>query len=322
MKYWFTVILFCLLLCGATACDRRPQTDVEPSKLIVVTTLFPLYDFARIIGGTHVHVQLLLPPGTEPHSYEPKPSDIALLTKAHLFIYTNKYMEPWAAKLIAGVHNPSLTIVDASEGIRMHLADHDDADHNWHNHANGTDALHITRERIDPHIWLDFANAAQMVETIRNAFIAKDNVHAEFYRQNAAKLQAELKELDKKYAALLSHCATRELVSGGHFAFGYLTHRYGLHYYAAYGFSPSAEPAPRDLMKLSQLVKKHKITTIFYEELIEPRVAETIAKETGVSLLMLHGAHNISRSDFEAGVTFIELMERNYEALKKGLRCR
>lgn len=317
MKQMVLVFLVGLVLLFGGACSQNAEKTAAGPRLSVVTTLFPLYDFARIIGGEKASVQLLLPPGTEAHSFEPKPSDMARLAKADLFFFTSKEMEPWAEKLYAGVQNPSLQVVDTSVGIRLMLAA-DEHDH----HGHGKEAGHAVHAKADPHIWLDFANAEKMVGTIRDAFMRKDPTNADSYRQNAGRLLAGLAELDKKYAAMLKTCAHQELVSGGHFAFGYLAHRYGLRYRAAYGFSPSAEPSPRDLMRLSRFLKEHRVKAIFYEELIEPRVAETIAKETGVSLLLLHGAHNISREDFQAGVSFLKLMERNYDALREGLQCR
>lgn len=317
MRRIVLVFLSCLLLQYVGACSQKAEQTTGAPRLSVVTTLFPLYDFVRTIAGEKASVQLLLPPGTEAHSFEPKPSDMARLTKADLFFFTNKDMEPWAEKLYAGAQNPALQVVDTSVGIRLMQAV-DEHDHD----GPGKEAGHAVHAKTDPHVWLDLANAEKMVETIRDAFMKKDPANADYYRQNAGRLLADLAVLDKRYVAMLKTCATPELVSGGHFAFGYLAHRYGLHYRAAYGFSPSAEPSPRDLMRLSRFLKEHKVKAMFYEELIEPRVAETIAKETGVSLLLLHGAHNISREDFQAGVTFLKLMERNYDALRKGLQCR
>lgn len=249
---------------------------------------------------------------------------MARLSKADLFVFTSVRMEPWADKVLKGTQNPRLTAVDTSVGIAMAETSED-----RHGHPGNRKKKHGHRDDhddddrgTDPHIWLDFSNAAKMAATIRDALIAKDPEGREVYTKNALKLAADLDALDKKYAAMLATCEKKTLVSGGHFAFGYLATRYGLSYQSAYGFSPSAEPSPRDLMRMTSMLRKQDIKYLFYEELIEPRVATTIATETGVKLIMLHGAHNISRDDFQTGVTFIRIMERNYEALRKGLQCR
>lgn len=323
MRRIVLVLFCCLLLQFATACSQKSEQKADVQRLTAVTTLFPLYDFARTIAGDRAVVHLLLPPGMEAHSFEPKPSDMARLTKADLFIFTSREMEPWAEKVLQGADNRRLLVVDASSGI-VAIKSEEKHDHDGAGAKKMQDHRHAHEEPAgtDPHIWLDFSNATTMVSTIRDAFVAKDPANRDFYMQNAQKLMGELGVLDKKYAAMLVTCKQKVLVSGGHFAFGYLAKRYGLTYQAAYGFSPSAEPSPRDLIRMSNLLKKQNTKYLFYEELIEPRVAETIAKETGVTLILLHGAHNISRNDFQAGVTFGALMERNYEALRKGLQCR
>ncbi|HSW64817.1 MAG TPA: zinc ABC transporter substrate-binding protein [Dissulfurispiraceae bacterium] len=323
MKRFALVFIAALLLCSA-ACQQQPLPTPAAPKVKVVTTLFPLYDFARSIGGDKAEILLLLPPGAEAHSFEPKPSDVAHLAKADIFVYTNKYMEPWAEKMVKGASSSTLAIIDTSVGIRLA----ESADEHERQHEHGVKDRKDDRAeehghgKVDPHIWLDFRNAVKMIDAIRDGFVQKDAAHKEHYMRRADELKVRLEALDAEYAAMLATCKKKTLVSGGHFAFGYLAKRYDLKYTSAYGFSPSAEPSPRDLIRLSRLIRKQGVRYLFHEELIEPRIAETIARETGAELLLLHGAHNISRTDFDRGVTFLHLMERNFESLRKGLECR
>lgn len=306
-------------------CSRESEQESTKSRgaeertLNVVASLFPLYDFARQIGRERAEVALLLPPGAEPHSFEPKPADVVRLGTADLFIYTNKAMEPWVGDLLKGVAHPGLLVVDASKGVAL-MSEKAEA----HGHGGETTHRHGRHEEaaVDPHLWLDFGNAAAMVDNILEGFIAKDPANSEFYRRNAVAYKAQLSALDKKFSETLSRCKKRTLVSGGHFTFGYLARRYGLKYESAYGFSPDAEPTPRDIIAMSATLKEHGLTHLFYEELITPRVAETIAREAGAQLLMLHGAHNISREDLAGGATFLSLMENNLDNLSTGLQCR
>ncbi|HMK43404.1 MAG TPA: zinc ABC transporter substrate-binding protein [Dissulfurispiraceae bacterium] len=318
------MIFFVLCAVWTMSCTQQSAQTVpssQPKKLKVITTLFPLYDFARTVADDKADVILLLPPGSEAHSFDPKPSDVVHLAKADIFVYTNNYMEPWAEKMLQGAGNPNVMVVDTSAGIPL-LKGEDDSDHVHGGGEHHHESAHKDDDRVDPHVWLDFRNAATMVRTIRDAFISKDRENAALYRNNADSLLSRLATLDARYETMIATCRTRELMSGGHFAFGYLAHRYGLQYHAAYGFSPSSEPSPRDLMRLSRQMRRHGIKYIFHEELIEPRVAEAIAQETGSQLLLLHGAHNISKADFEKGETFLQLMEKNYETLRKGLECK
>jgi zinc transport system substrate-binding protein len=297
-------------------CSRGEQK--ASSKLQVVTTLFPLYDFARIIAGEHAEVTMLLPPGMEPHSFEPKPKDIIRISKAALFIYTNRYMEPWAAKILSGIDSRKLRVVDAGRGVTFAAAstaeehDHNHHEHGAENHAGGR----------DPHIWLDFANAGMIVNNIMDGLVAADATHAQAYRDNAARLKAGLIELDQRYRDGLASCSTRVLLHGGHFTFGYLARRYGLEYRSLSGISSESEPSAARMAAMVRQIRSSGVRYLFAEELLSPRLTETLANEAGVAVLKLHGAHNLGRDDFQRGVSFIGLMEQNLINLQKGLVCR
>lgn len=311
-------IMYVFLLCAAllltASCQKKEEKQLETKKLTVVTTLFPLYDFAKNIGGQHAEVFLLLPPGVESHGFEPTPEDIIRINKANIFVYTGKYMEPWAEKILKGIDNKALVIVDSSKGVKL-IKGADD-----HSHSHGHKHAHA--HEMDPHIWLDFENAQKMVDNILKGFIAADPANESVYRKNAENYKSILIDLDSRFREGLALCKTRYFIHGGHYAFGYMAKRYGLNYISAYhGFSPDAEPTARRIRELIRNMRKHNIRHVFYEELISPRVAEVIAKETGAELLKLHGAHNITKKDWDKGVTFAEIMQQNLVNLKIGLQC-
>ena len=281
---------------------------VQNNKLKVVTTLFPLYDMAQNIGGDKAEVSLLLPPGVEAHTFEPKPSDIIKINEADIFVYTGKFMEPWAEDVIKSVTNKNLIVVDASQGVKMIPGVFHDADE-----PVGT---------MDPHIWLDFDNAKTMANNIEQAFISKGNSDTGFYQQNADNYDQQLSELDNKYRAALSDCQSKEVVYGGHYAFGYMANRYGLKYLAAQGVSPDSEPTASDLANLVDQVNKDKVKYVFYEELTSQKIAETIAQETKAKMLLLNAAHNLAKDQFESGVTFFDILNSDLENLKTGLECK
>jgi zinc transport system substrate-binding protein len=306
-----TILIFLFL----PSCQRNEKLTIRETKLKVVTTIFPLYDFAKQVGREKVEVSLLLPPGVEAHAFEPRPADIKRIQDSDIFLFTNKFMEPWVGGLLKGIDTRGLTVVDTSEGVMLL---HGTDNHGDDGHADTEDS-----GSTDPHIWLDLSNAIRMVDTIASQFIAKDPRGKDFYARNAEEYKKKLEELDKKYKNGLANCANRVIVHAGHFAFGYLTKRYGLTYVSAYkGFSPDAEPTPKRLVEITKTVRKYGVKYIYYEELSAPRVADVIAKETGCGLLMLHGAHNVSKEEMNSGITFISLMERNLENLKVGLQCR
>jgi zinc transport system substrate-binding protein len=303
----FYIAAACLLLISCAA----PVHDTD--KLTVITTLFPLYDFSRQVGGEHADVSLLLPPGVEAHTYEPTPADIVKINNADVFIYTGNYMEPWVDDILSGLVNTNLLVVDASTNILLmsSCSNHDHEGETHHCHDHGT---------IDPHIWLDPLNAQIMVTTITHALAQKDPEHRNIYHANARDFTVKLKTLHHTVSNVISRCTHRMLLSGGHYTFGYFAYRYGLSHLSPYpGFSPNAEPTPKRIIELIQTMKKHGIRYIFHEELIDPDVARIIAEETGAELLMLHGAHNVSKQELKNNVSYIILMTNNLEQLKTGL---
>lgn len=309
------MVMVCCAALFATGC--RKGGEKPAAGLQVVTTLFPLYDFARTIAGDKAQVTMLLPPGVEPHTFEPKPEDMIRISRAGLFVYTSKYMEPWAEKIITGIDSKKLRIVNAGERIAyrpaLHGHEHGSAGENGHDRGHSG---------MDPHVWLDFAHAALMVDSILDGFVAADPVNAPQYRRNAHELKARLEKLDGRYRAALSTCVTRKLLHGGHYTFGYLARRYGLEYHALSGISSDSEPSAERMAALVREIRSSGTKYLFAEELLSPRLTETLAQEAGVGVVMLHGAHNLSRDDLSRNATFFDLMERNLEQLQKGLQCR
>ncbi|MGD0283260.1 MAG: zinc ABC transporter substrate-binding protein [Dissulfurispiraceae bacterium] len=277
-------------------------------KIQVMTTLFPLYDMAGKIGGDGAEVSLLLPPGVEPHSFEPRPGDIVKISNGDIFIYTGKFMEPWAEDIVKHVANKNLLVIDASKGVKMIPAVFHDADEPAHS--------------LDPHIWLDFDNAKIMAGNIVKALQAVDSAKKDYYEQKAGDYISRLTELDSAYKSALADCKSKEIIYGGHYAFGYLANRYGLKYMAAQGISPDSEPSVGDMANLVSQIRKDKIKYVFYEELTSPKIAETLAGETNAKLLLLNAAHNLTRDELDHGVSFFDILTRDLDNLKVGLECR
>jgi zinc transport system substrate-binding protein len=319
-KTFLPMIILCIATLIVTSCQKEQGRTVEPKKFTIVATLFPLYDFARHIAGDRARVVLLLPPGVETHSFEPKPGDMMKVNTANLFIYTGKYMEPWAGDILKSVDNKNLLVIDASMGIALKEGQED---HDHQAVAGKPEEGHKdSHGKYDPHIWLDFSNAQKMVDNILEGLVRQDPANKEFYTKNAAEYKTELQKLDGRFKNVLSGCEKNTFIHGGHFAFNYLASRYNLHYISAYEGSPNAEPTLKKIIALKKEIQKRNIRYVYYEELITPRIAEVLALETGARLLKLNGAHNISKDELEQGKTFVQLMEENLINLKVGLQCR
>ena len=291
MKRIIAVLLMLLTLCGCV-----PQ-DGESGKIKVVTTLFPQYDFVRQISGDKADVSLLLPPGVEAHSFEPTPSDIIEINKSDLFIYTSKYMEPWADKLA----------MEGAEGVSVWQA------------ASG-----INHEKhgadIDAHVWTNPENAVLMAENVLRALCMVDGENAQYYTDNYNAYVLKLKELDKKFETVINEAPIKKMVFGTRFSLYYFAERYGLSHMSAFdSCGHEGEPSPKVIADIVSAVKKENIPAVFYGEMESSKAAETIAAEAGVKTLLFHSCHTVGAEEFKMGETYISLMEKNIEALKEGL---
>ncbi len=173
----------------------------------------------------------------------------------------------------------------------------------------------------DPHIWLDFEIDQKIVFTIAEELSKIDPANKDFYLDNARNYNQKLAEIDKKYRDTIEKCELKTILYGGHFAFGYLARRYGLTYISPYeGFTPNSEPTPQKIAELIDLIKQNKIEYLYYEELLDPKVAKSISNSTGVKLELLHAAHNLSKDEFNKDITFLQIMDENLIKLKQGLK--
>jgi zinc transport system substrate-binding protein len=310
MMYFKKILfLFIISLTLLTACQPAKEPNKSEQKLKVIATIFPVYDFARNIGGDKINVTMLLPPGTDAHHYELRPGDIIKVSKADIFLFTNFEMEQWAYKIInAAEKNTNMLAIETGNGALLLPLNKEDG---HDDHTSG----------FDPHIWLDMDNAQKMVDNIATAFIKKDPRNSDYYLKNARDYKAGLMALDQRYRKELTGCKTKIILHAGHWAFAYLAKRYNLEYIAAYNVLADAEPSPQKIVTLVQQVKNQKVHYIYYEDMINPRLAHMIAKETGAGLLKLNNGHDISRTSMKNGESFISLMENNLINLKKGMRC-
>lgn len=318
-KLMLVLIIGFLLL---SSCKPNQEPRGVDTRLQVTATIFPLYDFARNVGGNKVSVKMLLPPAADAHHYELRPDDIVRVSKTDIFLFTSFEMEPWAYKIInAAAEKTNMLAVETGQGTYL-IPLSEEHEHHTDSLSPQPDNGNVQTAKFDPHIWLDFDNAQKMIDNIAAAFIKRDPVNSETYKQNAQSYKTKLMDLDREYREQLSNCRTRTLLHAGHWALAYLAKRYHLEYMAAYNMSADAEPSPKQILTMIGEVKKQKLPYIYYEDLTAPRLARTIAEETGAGLLRLNNGHDISKNDLQSGVSFIALMERNLVHLKKGMQCR
>lgn len=288
----------------------------QASQLKIMTSIFPLKEFAQAVSGDWGVVDLLLPPGAEIHTWQPSPSDLVALSSADVFIYIGAELEPWADDILRSVNNPDLHVIEASNGISL-LRNEGEGEHNdphsSHEHENGAS---------DPHIWLDFGNDKKIIDKIEEVLSEIDPNRKEIFQNNAEIYKQKLHALDERYRKSLDRCDQKTIVLGGHAAFGYLARRYKLFQVSLYGLSPDSKPTPRQLIDVIRFVKENRIGAIFFEVNISSELAKVIAKETGAKTLVLNPGASLPRKQKISDITFLSIMEKNLENLKNGLRCR
>lgn len=331
----YVIVILGVLLIGFSGCrgenvSEKVSNEVKSHKKEVIATIFPQYDFVREIAKDKVNVTLLLPPGVESHSFEPTPRDIAKISSSDLFVYTGQYMEPWAGKIIESLNGQKTQVVDASKGIELMDEDshHEHEGEGTHKHEEGN---HEHEEDVkkeeehshggkDPHIWLDPVLAQKMVDNILEYLVKVDSQNEAFYRENANSYKSKLAELDRNFSEELKNVTSNKIIYGGHFAFGYFAKRYNLTHISPYeGFAPNAEPTPKKIADLIKNLKESGSKAVFYQENIEPKVARVISEQTGAKMLLLHGAHNVSKEELAMGATYVKIMKGNLANLKEGL---
>lgn len=301
-----SAILLISLVC--TGCSFR-QSESAVDKISVTASLFPQYDFAKQIAGDKADVSLLLPPGSESHTYDPSPADILRISNSDIFLYTGKEMEPWAEKIISSVQNDKVLVADVSNGINLIESIHHHHGHH-HNHEHN----------FDPHIWLDLTLAAKIVDNISSAFCDKDPENADYYKNNAENLKRDLSELDIELKNMVDTSKRNTVVFAGRFAHLYFIKRYNLEYISAFdSCSTEAEPSVKKVSKIIDFIHKNNIPAVYYEEFSEPKIANSIAEQTGVKTLKFTTLHNVTKEQLENGTTFIDLMRENLENLRQGL---
>lgn len=327
-KFFFVAIVvagIALLVLGISADKNRASDQGGVEKLSIVTSLFPQYDFARAIAGDKAEVMLLLPPGAESHTFDPKPSDMTKIYDSDLFIYTGKIMEPWADRVIDGMKDGGagkLTVLDASKGIVLEEGghdDHDDGDEDHDDHDDG-DGHEGHDHEYDPHIWLDPRHAMKMAGNIEEALCLKDPENADYYRANASAYRKELEKLDADITSVVKAGKRDTLVFGGRFAYQYFLKRFDLNFVTAYeSCSTEAEPSVRDVARVIDYLRKNDVPCIFHEEFVDPKIARSIADQAGASAELFSTAHNVTKDELERGVTYIDIMRGNLARIEKGL---
>lgn len=307
MKYRDIIIVCAVIITIALisffAKNRSPESTPAVSTISVTTSFYPLAYFAQVVGGDRISVKTLTPMGVEAHDFEPSSRDVAALGSVDLFIYNGAHYEPWIEKWRTNGFEYPHEMVDMASAL------------------SERGEILITRDgEMDPHFWLDPLIAIQEVEIIRDALIRLDLPARDEYALNADRAIETLRALNERLVSGLASCARRDMIVS-HSAFSYFAKRYQLNAIAIAGISPDEEPSPRMLAEITDQAHDKGIRYIFFETIMSPLLAETIAREIGGGTLVLNPIENLTREEVESGESYVSLMEANLRNLRIALVC-
>ena len=304
-------------------------TQQEEVKLLkIYTTLYPLEDFAKKIGGAYVDVESIMPNGADAHTFEPTSKQMTMIAEANAFIYNGLGMEPFAEKMAEALDKEKVKMIEATQGIKIvtheetHI--HEEEQHSEEAHAHEeeqhseSDPHGHDHGDFDPHVWLDPYRSITLAENIKNTLVELKPDAKEEFERNFELLETELQTLDEEFHILAESKENPEMIVS-HAAYGYWEEVYGIHQIPITGLSPSVEPSQKDLEKIIQLANEKQIQYILFEQNVTPKVAEIIQKEINAKPLYLHNLESLTEEDRQNGEDYFSLMRKNLDALDKVL---
>jgi zinc transport system substrate-binding protein len=296
-----------------SGCKKETSQKDSSSKISVVTTIFAPYDFARQIAGDKAEISMLLPPAAESHSFEPSPKDIIKIQNSDIFIYVGGESDEWVDVILESMDTSEMkivTLIDCVDKLEEEIVEGMQEEEE---EEEGT--------VYDEHVWTSPKNAKLIVQKITAALSEADPQNASYYEQNAQKYLGELDLLDAQFQNVVNNSNRKTIIFADRFPFRYFVHAYGLQYFAAFpGCSTETEASAATVKFLIDKVKAEKIPVVFHIELSNEKMANTVAEASGAKIMLLHSAHNISKADFEKGLTYLELMKQNVLNLKEALQ--
>lgn len=320
-KYIVAIISFIILIIIMTIivmCFKTESVVKNEEKLQIVATLFPQYDFAKQIVKDKADVKLLLNSGVETHNYEPTGKDmITILSGSDMFLYTGTNLEPWTEKIVQNLESTNCKIVNVSDGIELITIEEFEERHiNSEILIEEHKEEHKHQEIYDGHIWQNPKNAVKMLDNVLKALCEIDPDNAEYYTKNAEEYRNQILELDGELRNIVNQSERKEIAVGGEFAYAYLVEEYGINFVSVYtNCGEGEDPSIAKVKSVIDYINKYNIPVVYYEELSEGTVAKMIAEETEAEPLVLYSIHNgDTKKD-----TYVSLMSKNLENLKKGL---
>ena len=318
LKRLFSLLLAGMMLLGGLSGCSAPAEQEE--GLSVVATIFPQYDFARQVMGGDDNLTMLLRPGQEVHSYEPTPQDIIAIQNCDLFIYVGGESDAWIEDVLDGMDTSNMVILSLMDVVDPLEEDTENVLENPEEHDHQEDGTHLHEEEYDEHVWTSPKNAMLITQAICDALCEIDPDNAGQYQANTADYLTQLEALDAAFREVIGDAQRDTLFFGDRFPLLYFVREYGLNYYAAFpGCASETEPSAATVARLIDLVREEEAPVVYQIELSNGNIARSIADSSGARVETFYTCHNITADDFNAGETYLSLMQRNVDSLKEAL---
>ncbi|MFC7322494.1 metal ABC transporter solute-binding protein, Zn/Mn family [Halobacillus campisalis] len=325
------IVIFALAACGGEEeanSSESEETQESKDELKLFTTVYPLQFFAEQIAGDQASVESILPPGSDPHTYEPTTKEMVEIAEADAFIYNGAGLEPYADKISASIESEDIMILEASKGIDLeeHAHDHegeegsheDEHDHEGDEESEGDDHAGHNHGDKDPHVWLDPVRSVEMAEHIKDTLVELNPEEEEAFNKNFEELKGELESLDQKFHTQLESLPENKIIVS-HAAYGYWEKAYGIEQIALSGLSPTNEPSQKEVQYIIETSEKHGLKHVFFEQNVTPKVAEVVRKEIDAETLRIHNLSVLTEEDIKNNEDYFTLMQSNLEQLTKAL---
>jgi zinc transport system substrate-binding protein len=274
----------------------------DSSKLRVLATFYPLYDFAQNVGGNKADVSILVPETVDVHDFEPTPSSIGEVASADVLIYNGAGLEPWIQQIVGASGNTKLIQVDTSKGIKL---------------LQVSPEFQKNSQTVDPHIWLDPELAKQQVKNILQGFIEADPADSQYFTQNAQTYEAKLDTLNLEAENATTNAATRYFVTF-HEAFAYFAEQYNLTQIPILG-PFEEEPTPSDIQNVITAIHEYHLLYVGYESLENPAISQSISSQTNATLIQMNPIEGLTTQEKAAGDNYVSLMQRDIANIKLAL---
>lgn len=278
------------------------QNQTKQNKIVITTSFYPLYFFAKEIVGDKAEVVNLTKAGIEPHDFEPSTKDLQIIENSQLLLVNGALFEGWLDKFSTQLINSQVEVLRVAENLSDLQVEN-----------NG-------QKKTDPHIWLDPVLAIEQIKMISSKLQSIDPKNGSFYEQSGQQLIAELQELDQEFKDSLTHCQKDKIITS-HAAFAYLARRYGFEQIAIQGLNPDEEPSPSKIAATTKLARELGINYIFFETLVSPKIAQTIAAEVGAKTLVFNPLEGLTPEEEMSGKNYFSIQRENLVNLSLALSC-